>query len=299
MTATTSSLSYLVDEVTSGVAINEFSQLDNLMAALYGMRNSGKRRERSSSISGLGNLQKKLPTQASAQDAPVQQFQKTFLHEAFALQVPVERELVDDEEWGWFQDLGMQFGIALNRTMEEKAALPFVDAFAGAETLAEDGLSICNSAHLNVDGGNSQSNSGTSALSAANAITTLTAMRKFTDYRGQRISVNPDALIVPVDLEGTAWEIVRSSQKPASANNDANYLQNRFQLYSWNYLTNTKDWFMVDSRMMKLNLLWYLRTGVEMFGDGDLFTGTRRTGIYSRWSNGVKDWRWVYGQDVA
>lgn len=302
MTATSANMSYLLDEITSAVAINQFSQLTNLMGQLYGMRSSGKRRERSSSISGLGKLQKKTATVLSTEDRPVQQFQKTFLHSAFALHTPVERELLDDEDWGWFQDLGIQYAMSANRTMESEAALVFNDAFDGAETgIAEDGLSLCNSAHLNADGGNSQDNSGTSALSAANVGTTLTSMRKFTDYRGEKISVNPDGLVIPVDLEQTAWEIVRSSQKPVDADSVpfANYLNNRFALFSWNYLTDINNWFMVDQQMMRMHLLWYQRIGMEIFGDGDLFTGTRRIGIYSRWSNGSKDWRWVYGHEVA
>lgn len=299
MTTTSANMSYLLDEVTSAVAINEFSQLDNLMGALYSMRTSSGRRERATSISGLGQFQLKLPTVAADTDAPVQQFQKTFTHSAYALQVPVERELIEDNEWGFFQDLGIQMGVSANQTLETLAAGVFNDAFAGATYTAEDSLSICNNAHLNADSGNSQDNLGTSALSAANVGTTLTSMRKFTDYRGEKISINPDALLVPVDLEQTAWEIVRSSQKPATANNDANYLQNRFQLFSWNYLTDTNNWFMLDTRQMRMNLIWYMRSALEIFGDGDLFTGTRKIGAYMRFSHGVKDWRFVYGHNVT
>lgn len=299
MTATSASMSFILDEIVSGVFVNQFAQLPSLMGLIYGMRTTGRRRERTASISGLGKLQPKNPTQISAQDTPIQQFEKTFTPEPFALHTAVERELVEDEDWGWFQDLANQYSMSANRTMESEAAALWNDAFAGATFLSEDGKSLCNSAHTNVDGGNSQSNTGTSAMTADTVKSTYTSMRKFTDYKGEKINMNPDTLLVPVDLEPTAWEIVRSSQRPATANNDANFLQNRFQILSWNYLSDANNWFVLDIMMCRMHCLWYQRTGIEIFGDGDLFKGTSRIGIYSRWVNGSKDWRCCFGQNAA
>lgn len=292
-------MSYLLDEVVSAVFINEFTQLPQVMGALYNIRTSSKARERSSSMSGLGLFTQKPELQAVDIDIPIQQFQKTFNHTPFGKQTPVSRELIDDEDWGFFEDLGVQFAVAANRTMETDAAAVFNDAFDGATYKGEDDKSLCHTAHVNVDDGNSTSNKGTNTLSHSGIKATRLAMRGFTDYRGQKISVNPDTIITPPDLEEDAWEIINSSQITGSANNNANFYQGRFSLVVWNYLTDTNDWFMTDSMMQRMNLIWYFRTGLEIFGDGDLFTGTRSIGAYYRKSNGFRDWRWIYGNEQA
>lgn len=298
-TITSGLMSYILDEVTSAVFFNSFAQLPNIFGTLYNIRGSGRARERSTSLGGLGQFDEKVETLAATFDAPVQQFQKTFNHTPFAKTVKVSRELVADEQWGWFEDLGMQLSMAASRTMETQGAGPFNDAFAGATYTGEDGAALCADSHTNVDSGNAQDNNGTNSLTIAGVKTTRIAMRKFTDYRGEKISVVPNALHVPVDLEQDAWEIVRSSQKPGSANNDANLYNGMFQLIVNNWLTDTNAWFMHDLQLMNMNLIWYMRSGLELFGDGDLFAGTRSIGAYFRKSNGFVDWRWCYGNNPS
>ena len=296
---TSGQMSYILDEVVSSVALNEFLQLPNMFAALYNVRPAAGWRDRHSSVGGLGQFTQKQPTVNPDSDVVTQQFQKTFIHNAFAKRVAVEREFADDEQWGFFQNLGVQLGDAANRTMETQAAALFADAFAGATYTAEDALAICYSAHVNSDGGNSQANAGSTALSLTSIASTRIAMRRFTDYRGEKIAINPTLLLVPIDLEQTAWEVVRSSLKPGSANNDANFYQGMFDLAVWNYLSDTNNWFMIDTQLMRRNLVWNQRTGLEIYGDGDLFSGTRHIGGYYRESHGCLDWRWIYGHNVT
>ena len=297
-TATSGTLSYILDEVTSSVLINQFVQVAQVFPTLYTLRTSNKARERATSIGGLGQFDEKIETQAAAEETPTQQYQKTFNHTPFAKTVPVSRELIDDEDWGWFGNLGMQLGQAAARTMETQAAGVFNDAFAGATYVGEDGLSLCNS-HTNVDGGNSQGNTGTTALSAAAVKSTRTSMKGFTDYEGETIGITPNALVVPDGIEQDAWEIVRSNLKPGTSNNDANFYQGMFQLFVWTYLSDANNWFMMDTMHAAMHLIWYMRSGLEVYGDGDLFVGKRRIGAYFRKSHGFIDWRWVYGHAVA
>lgn len=303
-TITSSSLSFVLDEVVSAVAFESFYDETFTMPTLYSVRTSGRRRERLASLGGLGQYEAKNPTAAASEDTITQQYEKTFNHTAYAKAVPVERELIDDEEFGVLQDLGMQLGTMAAYTMEVKAAELFHDAFAGATYTAEDGKSICNSAHTNVDAGNSQSNSGSTALSMASVKSTRTAMRKFTNYNGELLAIRPDTLLVPPDLEEDAWEIVRSTGRPDTANRADNMYNGMFNLVVWDFLStgvsggDADNWFMIDSRHAARSLIWYQRTPLEIFGDGNLFTGTRRIGGYYRASHGCRDWRWVYGHAV-
>jgi len=296
MAVTSSTLSYVLDEVTSVLAYESFYSEPFFMPELFGIRTSNRRRERTASTSGLTEYAIKTETAAPTEDTIDNQFQKDFTHDAYAKQVAISRELVDDQEWGLLEDIGEQLGTAAAYTMERKAASVFVNSFGAATS--EDGLSICNDAHLNAGGGNSQDNKGTAALSMTAVKNARIAMRKFTNYNGDYLSVNPNALIVPVDLEETAWEIAKSTMRPDNANMAANIYNGMLDLYVWPLLTSTTDWWLVDTRLMKKNLLWFQRVALEVFGEGNLLTGTKKVGGYMRFSYGCRDWRWVYGSDV-
>ena len=297
-TMTSAQLAYLLDEVTSAVFINEFTQNPQMMGMLYNMRPSMGRRERSSSFGGFGQFDEKIETQAATEEDIIQQFQKTFNHKPFAKTARISREVVDDEDWGFFEDLGMQLAAAATRTMETQGAGVFNTAFTTAEFASEDGAALCGT-HTNVDGGNSQSNRLTNALTFANLQTARATSKRFTDYKGEKIFSNPSLLLVPDELESTAWELVNSRLKPGGSQEDNFFARVQMSLGVWNFLTDTNNWFLIDPMMMRRNLLWYMRTGLELYGDGDLFTGTRRTGAYFRKSHGSVDWRWVLGHEVT
>jgi hypothetical protein len=296
--------SYLLDEVVSAIAFESFQQEPLMVPSLFDIRASGRRRERTASFSGLSEFETKAELAAATEDQVENQFEKDFTHVAYAKKVPIARELIDDSEFGLVEDIGRQIGVMAAYTIENKCASVLRGAFGA--TLAEDGLSLCNGAHLNAAGGNSQSNSGTTALSMTSVKTTRTAMRKFLNYNGDLAGVRPDSLIIPTDLEESAWEIVNSTGgRPDNANNAANMYAGMFKLFVWDFLStgvsggDVNNWFMADSRLMMQNQIMYLRTPLEIFGDGNLFTGTRNIGGYMRFSYGVRDWRWVYGHAVA
>lgn len=293
---TQATASYVSDETVSVFAFDEFIQTEPVMPALFNQKPSSAYREVMGSTAALSDFVEKTELAAPDEDTPIQQFKKEYLHTEYALQSKVERKVIDDALFPFFEEFGTKIGDSAMRTVEKDAANVFINAFD--TTLTEDGLSLCNNAHLNVDSGNSQDNLGTSSLDFAAVGTTRQLMRDFTDYRANRINVNPDMLLVPVELEQTAWEIIRSSGDPTSANNAANFHQGRYSLVVWGYLTSSVDWFMIDSRMMKQHLFWFWRMVLEIFGDGELMKGLRSIGGYYRSSRGPRDWRWVFGHNV-
>jgi phage major head subunit gpT-like protein len=297
-TMTEGNLNYLLDEVVTAVAMDSAFEGEAVTPMLYAMRAATGRRERVASFAGLDVFSAKQETVAPAEDEVVQQFEKTLVPTAFAKLVKFSRELAEDEEWGFISKLADNIGASFQQTIETNGAAPFIDAFAGATYKAEDELSICNTAHLNKDGGNSQGNYGTNALGMDGVKASRTAMRKITDYRGKfKSKLKPDMLVVPVDLEETAWEIVRSLGRPDSANRAENMYNGMFSMVAWDELTDTNDWFMIDSQKMRArqNLLWLWRTPFEIASSGDWASGVRQVGGYFRSVHGVIDWRWIYG----
>lgn len=301
MTITRANASYVSDETVSVFVFDQFGQASPRVPTLFNMQGSSTYREVKASMSGLGDFKPRVELAAPNEDQPVQQFKAEFLHNEFDLGVVVERKVYDDQQFGFFQSLGMKIGQSAMRTWEKQGALVFNEAFASATYFSEDGLSLCNGAHVNSDGGNSQSNSGTSQVTYDNVGTTMVAMRNFTDYRGNVINVEPDLILHPQAKDQAVFEIIKSMGDPTEANLKANYYNGRLSSLSWKYLdlSDANNWFLIDRMMMADNLFWYWRMVLEIFGTGDAWLGKRNIGGYYRSSHRAVDWRWVYGHAAS
>ena len=210
--------------------------------------------------------------------------------------IGITGEVIDDDEWSVVEDMAEQMGMGGAETYDYYAALLFNNLANSTYFTSEDAKSIANTAHTNVDATNSQSNSGTSSMTYSGVKTIRTAYRKLKGYKDTDtfISLNPDELIVPVDLEEDSWQVVNSVGKLATAENDRNFFNGRFTLYVWNRLTDTNAWGMMDSRMRRRMLRMYDRVGLEVMSDASFSQGVRKIGGYLRFVLGCTDWRWVY-----
>jgi len=67
----------------------------------------------------------------------------------------------------------------------------------------------------------------------------------------------------------------------------------------WDYLTDEESWFVLDSGLAKMHLLWIDREPLEFAMDpaSDFRLEARYRG-YMRYSYGWSDWRGVYGHNV-
>ena len=56
---------------------------------------------------------------------------------------------------------------------------------------------------------------------------------------------------------------------------------------------------MIDSRLMKLNLLWFDRNKLELNQDTAFNTYEARYSAYMEYSYGWRDYIWVYGHNAS
>jgi hypothetical protein len=66
----------------------------------------------------------------------------------------------------------------------------------------------------------------------------------------------------------------------------------------WHYLTDTNNWFMVDTVRKNQMLLWYERVALEFGREPDFDTFQTKFRAYNRFSYGWKDWSFIYGHNV-
>lgn len=264
---------------------------------VFNVMSSSKAQEHDLGVGAFGNWNQYKG--AIEYDDPDQGYKTTYTHVEFARGFKVERKLVDDDQYNIINRLPRGLAIGAMRKRENDAASVFNNAFSSSYT-GGDAIALCGAHPYSPTNATTQANNGTTALSYDSIIATRKLMRSYVDDRGQLIPINPNTILVPPELENTAWEILNSMNKPGTGDNDANYVRGtNLQLIVWDYLTNSNNWFMLDSGLAKTYLNWFDRVPLEFATDptGDYTLEARFRG-YMRYSYGWSDWRWVYGHAV-
>jgi phage major head subunit gpT-like protein len=239
-------------------------------------------------------------------DRHSQGYKTTLTHKEYVQGFSIERKLVDDDQYNVISSRPRGLALSAMRTREKHAASVFNNAFSSSYT-GGDAVALCSASHpYSPDNASLQSNTGTTALSYATVVSTREAMRAYVDDRGQIVSVNPDLILIPPELEGTANEIVNTmrgtnTQQPGVADYSASLVQEHGIRYLvWDYLTDANNWFLIDSQLAKMYLLWLDRVGLEFEMDptSDFRLEARFRG-YMRYSYGWSDYRFVYGHNVT
>lgn len=278
---------------------DQFNLIPSMLPDLYNMQSSDKPEEKDSAVGGFGDFNTFEGT--ISYDEVYQQYDKVYTPSEFAKGFKVQRRLFDDDLYNIMNKKPMGLAIAARRTREKAGSAIFNNAFTTEGSgYSGDGTELCASDHpSNTPGVATQSNEGTTALSATAVETARTAMADFRDFEGEKISVIPDLILVPRALEQTAWEIISSRGKVETANNNANFHFGKYKLAVWDYLTDANNWFMIDSALKDMFLLWFDRIPLEMGRDKDFDTYLAKFSAYMRYSNGFSDWRWLYGMLVS
>ncbi len=192
-----------------------------------------------------------------------------------------------------------------NRTRQSHGARMFNLAFSvdgfGFYTNTE-GISLCNDSHTTTSSASTASgfdNVVTTALTATAVAAARIQMVGFRGDQAERISVIPDELWYPPDLYEEAFEIVSSMGKLDTANNNRNVHEGVYRTVEWNYMTDTNNWFLVDSTMKRNMVFWTDRIALEfaMIEDFDTFVAKWRA--YMRYAFAYTDWRWILGANVS
>ena len=234
-------------------------------------------------------------------------------HREFAQGLVIRRKLMDDN---LYPGAGIPRAVtgrvekladsaAVHR--EKSAAALFTNAFTdsgqdgeGFDVAGADGVGLCSTAHpASATNTATQSNEGTLALTAGNLTTTALLMREFTDDRGELVSINPDTLLVPPELEETALILTQTERAVGNANNDVNVNKGRYNVVAWDYLTDSNAWFLIDGVLKSEHLVWLDRIAPEFLGEGDFDTLQAKFRGYHRFSRGWDAWQWIYGQNPS
>lgn len=224
----------------------------------------------------------------------------------FGAKLVYERKFLDDKKFPVMMADAEQLTVSAFRVREKHGRNVFSNAFSAAFTFmtSEEGVSWCNSSHTTKSGVSTASgfsNAGTSALSASSVAATWLLMRRFRNDIGERISVNPDTLIVPDNLGDKADEINGTPSGLYSAEGTINVQKGRYKIIRYRLLddVSTKNWYMADSRMLKKMNIFIDRIKPESKTYIDFNTLMTEISMYFRIGAGPLTWRDIYGHLVS
>ena len=237
-------------------------------------------------------------------DDVYQGYDVTLTHKEYAKGFQIERKLYDDELFGIMDGKPSGLATAVQRTRQKHGASLFNNAFSIDSTWLNhtENVAMCSDSHTTTSGASTASgfdNLVTTAFSAVALAAARIQMRGFRGDRAERMSVNPTGIIHPPNLYDLVYEVVQSSGKPDTANNNANVHKGVYTAHDWEYMTDTNNWLLVDEDQMKENQLWIDRVPMEfgMVEDFDTLLGKWR--VYYRYSLGWLDWRHILGAQVS
>ena len=218
--------------------------------------------------------------------------------------IAVERAALEDDQYGQIKLRTQGLAEEAKRHQDELVFSLLKDGFAN---LCYDGQYFFDTDHAEGDSG-TQSNKGTSALSASSLQAAFTAIMKFKDDKGKPMGIVPDTLVVPPDLKWTATELLESVYAPevVSGKTDTrrNVLSGVVELIVSPYLTDTNDWFLLSTRRIVKPVIFQSRVPIEFAAlEGESEAGFMRDqfvyGVRARYNVGYGLWQLAYGSQVA
>jgi hypothetical protein len=251
---------------------------------------------------GIGDFQVKAEGGLITYTDPIFGVELEYPHVRRSNGYKITQEMLDHDQYAEIVKLERDLQISGMEDLEVGGHLLLNNAFGttdnagyGFKATGFDGLALCSTAHTRLDGGTTQGNRP--SVDANLAWTSLADARQqfqlWTDHRGRRVVANPRVLVVHPNDELTAMELLRSTQKPGTANNEINALAGDFELVVTPYLTDTNSWFLIDPQTFPSVWHWDVqpRTGMEDDFDTEVVKRKRVQGM----SFGATRWWGIYG----
>jgi hypothetical protein len=285
------------------VLFMKYKELKPIFAQLFDMRGSDRKDEQISGFSGFASLVGKPEGTPISYDDPIQGYKTTFNHLTYALGFRVTFEMQNDDLYDVIKRMPSALADTVMRFKDTTAASVFNNGFAGAGTgfmTGMDGQPLFSLTHPLTGGGTYQNMLTTAAdLSVTSLEEALYTMRLTVGDRNELLDLNPKILLVAPQNERNAYELLKSSGRPDTANRADNWLQSQgLQLVVWNRLTDSDAWFLLTEKDMH-NLIWYNRMELETDSDRDFNTKDLLYSVCTRFSVGWADWRGVFGSAGA
>ena len=279
----------------------EYDKYEDEHAEIYETENSERSFEEEVKLSGFGAAPVKNEGASITFDTAQEAFTSRYNHETVAMGFSITEEAMEDN---LYDSLSARYTKALARAMaytkQTKSAALLNNGFTTFQS--GDGVTLFNTAHPTVSGGNNRNRLSTDAdLNETSHEQAIIDIAAITDQRDLLIAARPRKLIVPPALMFVATRLLETDLRVGTADNDLNAIKTNGSIpegYRVNhYLTDTDAFFIVTD--IPNGMKHFVRTPMQTSMDGDFDTGNVRYKARERYSFGVSDPLGIFGSPGA
>lgn len=276
-------------------------ELESVYDKLFNVMQSDKNYEEVLGMVGFGYLAAEGELETIALQDAMEGFKTRFTHVKYGLGYQISQELVDDDMYGQIKQFPQALARSARATMEKVSADIFNLGFAGGAALA-DGEQLFSTAHPLRRGGTASNKAATASDLNFSALRQgAVDLRKIHDDSDMPVSGSESlTLIVHPDFEFDAAEIIKSVERPDTANRATNALikQRRWDLVVWDYLTDSDAFFLQYPKDMH-KLICFVRKQIAQDAEQDIIIDAWKHVVRYRKSVGAADFRGVWGNPGA
>lgn len=260
---------------------------------IYHVKTSKKASEEDHHVSGTGMWEEKKRSENISYEDIQDGLSVYYRHKSFAKGIQVERELYDDEQYGVINKLPKTIARGGRATVEQLSADVLNDAFTAN---GYDSVPLFSASHPLIKGGTGD-NVTDAVLGVEGIKEAMLLMGSQTDEAGLKIQAKADKLIIPEELEWTAYSLLNSAQMPGNNYNDKNPVKGLASLKPvvMSYLESATAWFLQDSSLHEMTFFWRVKPEFAQKSEFDNMVAKYRG--YLRFSVGYSNWRGMVGSD--
>lgn len=309
MTVNRAQFTSLLEPILAGISNDiQLRRRPSIYTAFYQkVMDSKKAYETYFNRAGLGAFTTKAEGAAVSYTDPIAGSELKFTHIRRANGYTITQEMLDHDQYREIEKLERDLQIAGEDDLEVAGHLVLNSGFGTTDNAAYgfkaagfDGLALFSTAHTRLDAGTTQANRPTTDVNLgwtalANAIIQFSL---WNDHRGRPIRSMPRRLVIHPNDMMTAKELLASSGKPGTANNEINALQGMGLTQESTivspYLTDTNAWFVLGD-LVEDSTVWHWdvrpRTGQDDDWEKEIVKRKRVQGM----SLGHREWYGLYG----
>ena len=280
----------------------EYDRYENEHSEIYETETSDRAFEEEVMLVGFGNAPTKSEGSGVSFDSANEAYTARYTHETIALAFALTEEAIEDN---LYDRLGARYTKALARSMahtkQVKSSATLNNAFDSSFT-GGDGKELCATDHPLAMGGTFSNEISTAAdLNETSLENALIDISQFVDERNMIIALRGMKLIVPPALKFIADRLMSSTQRPGTADNDVNAINNMGMLPDGvvvnHFLTDTDAFFIKTDAPNGFKM--FERSPLATSMEADFDTGNMRFKARERYAFGFSDPRCVYGSPGA
>lgn len=291
------------------VAIDAYrtKRADAMGLKMAAVKSSKKKKEEDTIRSGLGLPTLKGEGAAVDYDTQIGGPKQSYIHDVYAIATRISEEAIDDNLYelsgggtGDLKELFQDLGDSLAENIEVKLARFLNSGTATTYHTTRFSKALFATDHSRLDGSTFSNKSTQTDLTYSTFWTAVVAAENQYNHRQHRIVKKVNSLWVPPQLEQKAVEILRSSERPDTANRAVSAIaasgRNRIQLKVWPHLTDTDAWYL---QLDGDGIIFFWRRKTRFAREKDFQTGDMMVKGDQRFSAEIHDERCWYGNVPA